>query len=151
MNMRKLCTILAIAILIPFAWINADEDQGPIEKTASATKTAAKETAETIKHGAKATGSVIVRGAKATERTVDKVEPGNKRESGATPTHVHHRTTHRSATAKASPTVKESPTGEASPTASPELNEATRPSPTASPEVNQNPTPETSPSPSATP
>ena len=64
--MRKVCTILAFAVLTPFAWVAAQDDQGPAEKATNTTKKAAEETGQTIKHGAQATGSAISRGAKAT-------------------------------------------------------------------------------------
>jgi hypothetical protein len=146
--MRKLCTILAIAVLVPFAWVKGDDDQGPVQKVEKATKKAAEATGETIKHGAEATGSAISHGAKAAARTVGKglEKTGNAiRDAGSTPTHVEHATTH-TANAKPSPVTKESPTTEASPT--PGVNSATHPSPTpgASPAT----TPATAPSP-ATP
>ena len=150
--MRKLCSILALAVLTPFAWVTAQDDQGPAEKATNTTKKAAQETGQTIKHGAQATGSVISRGTKATERTVGKTleRTGSKiREAGATPTHVRHRTTH--ATPKKSPTSEGSPSPGASPASSPEKNETTHPSPTPGPEANPSTTPGTSPSPAATP
>jgi hypothetical protein len=141
--MRKVCTILALAILTPFGWVAAQDDQGPVEKATNTTKKAAHETGQTIKHGAQATGSAISRGTKATERTVGKTleRTGSKiRGAGATPTHVvRHRTTHTTATAKKSPT----------PGASPEKNAETRPSPTPGTEANPSATPGTSPSPTA--
>jgi hypothetical protein len=147
--MRKVCTILALAILTPFAWVTAQDDQGPAEKAANKTKKAAQETGQTIKHGAQATGSAISRGTKATERTVGKTleRTGSKiREAGATSTHVvRHRTTHTAATAKKSPTTEGSPL----PGVSPEKNAQTRPSPTPVSEANPSATPGTSPSPTA--
>ncbi|HEX3444983.1 MAG TPA: hypothetical protein VHS80_09720, partial [Chthoniobacterales bacterium] len=59
--MRKVCTILALAVLTPFAWVAAQNDQGPVEKATNTTKKAAQETGQTIKHGAQATGSAISR------------------------------------------------------------------------------------------
>jgi hypothetical protein len=146
--MRKLCSILALAVLTPFAWVTAQDDQGPVEKATNTTKKAAEDTGQTIKHGAQATGSAISRGTKATERTVGKTleRTGSKiRAAGATPT--QHRITHRTATAKKSPTAERSP----SPGASPETNPANRPSPTPNPEANPSATPVTSPSPATTP
>jgi len=149
--MRKACTILTLAVLTPFAWVTAQDDQGPAEKATSTTKKAAVETGQTIKHGAQATGSAISRGAKATERTVGKTleRTGSKiREAGATATHVvHRRPTHTTATAKKSPTTEGSPTAGVSPASSPEKNAETRPSPTPGTEANPSATPETSPSP----
>jgi hypothetical protein len=146
--MRKLCSILALAVLTPFAWVTAQDDQGPVEKATNTTKKAAEDTGQTIKHGAQATGSAISRGTKATERTVGKTleRTGSKiRAAGATPT--QHRITHRTATAKKSPIAERSP----SPGASPETNPANRPSPTPNPEANPSATPVTSPSPATTP
>ena len=109
--MRKVCTTLALAILTPFAWVTAQDDQGPAEKATNTTKKAAQATGQTIKHGAQATGSAISRGTKATERTVGKTleRTGSKiREAGATTKHVvRHRTTHT--TAKKSATSEGSP------------------------------------------
>jgi hypothetical protein len=151
--MRKVCTILAFAVLTPFAWVTAQDDQGPAEKATNTTKKAAQETGQTIKHGAQATGSAISRGTKATERTVGKTleRTGSKiREAGATPTHVvRHRTTHTTATAKKSPTTEGSPSPGISPASSSEKNAETRPSPTPGTEANPSATPGTSPSPKA--
>jgi hypothetical protein len=144
--MRKVCTILTIAVLTPFAWVKAQDDQGPAEKATNTTKKAAEETGQTIKHGAQATGSAISHGAKATERTVGKTleRAGSKiREAGATPTHIRHRTTHSTAAAKKSPTTEASPSPGASPAPSPETNPASRPSPTPRSEANPSATPGT--------
>jgi len=136
--MRKVCTTLALAILTPFAWVTAQDDQGPAEKATNTTKKAAQATGQTIKHGAQATGSAISRGTKATERTVGKTleRTGSKiREAGATTKHVvRHRTTHT--TAKKSATSEGSPSPGVSPASSPEKNAATRPSPTPGTEAN---------------
>ena len=148
--MKKVCTILTLAILTPFAWVTAQDDQGPAEKAANTTKKAAVETGQTIKHGAQATGSAIAHGARATERTVGKTleKTGDKmREAGATPTHIRHRTTHAATTPKKSPTTEGSP----SPAPSAETNQASRPSPTPNVETNPSASPRTSPNPTATP
>lgn len=153
--MRKLCTILGLAVLTPFIWVKAQDDQGPAEKAATTTKKAAQETGQTIKHGAQATGSAISRGTKATERTVGKTleRTGSKvREAGTSATHVvHHRTTHTTATAKKSPTTEGSPSPGVSPVSRPEKNAETRPSPTPGTEANPSATPGNSPNPTATP
>jgi hypothetical protein len=145
--MRKVCTIIALAVLTPFAWVTAQDDQGPVEKATNTTKKAAADTGQTIKHGAQATGSAISRGAKATERTVGKTleRTGSKiRAAGTTPT--QHRVTHRTATAKKSPAAERSPSSGASPAPSPETNPANHPSATPNPEANPSATPVTSPS-----
>jgi hypothetical protein len=128
--MKKLHASLAIAVLLPFGLVIAqDQDQqGPVEKTENTTKKVVHKTGEAVTNTAKATGSVVSNGAKATERTVGKglQKAGTAvRRAGSSPTPVRH---HR-VTARTSPTPKESPVSKASP--SPE--QSATPEPAASP------------------